>query len=159
VSEDGVERRLTTILAADIVGYGRLMAADEAGTQAQFKAHRKEFFEPRSAQCGDGHCRGSGVYVGLSAEDRPNSEPPRMRTNDPKETSGSVLQQKNSCVSGAAANHLAVLNWRQSHTTPKRTGEIFRMPVTKAQRDLGDAFIIVAYQFDRLLIARFIDKF
>ena len=43
-----MERRLTTILAADIVGYGRLMAADEAGTQAQFKAHRKEFFEPRT---------------------------------------------------------------------------------------------------------------
>ncbi len=32
MSEDGVERRLTTILAADVVGYSRLMAADEAGT-------------------------------------------------------------------------------------------------------------------------------
>ncbi len=32
VSEEGVERRLTTILAADVVGYSRLMAADEAGT-------------------------------------------------------------------------------------------------------------------------------
>jgi len=32
VSEAGVERRLTTILAADVVGYSRLMAADEAGT-------------------------------------------------------------------------------------------------------------------------------
>ncbi len=28
----GVERRLTTILAADVVGYGRLMAADEVGS-------------------------------------------------------------------------------------------------------------------------------
>ncbi len=30
VSKEGVERRLTTILAADVVGYSRLMAADEA---------------------------------------------------------------------------------------------------------------------------------
>jgi class 3 adenylate cyclase len=35
VSEEGVERRLTTILAAEFVGYSRLMAADEAGTLAQ----------------------------------------------------------------------------------------------------------------------------
>lgn len=32
MAEDRVERRLTTILAADVVGYSRLMAADEAGT-------------------------------------------------------------------------------------------------------------------------------
>jgi TolB-like protein/class 3 adenylate cyclase len=48
VSEDGVERRLTTILAADIVGYGRLMAADEAGTLAQLKTLHKEVVEPRA---------------------------------------------------------------------------------------------------------------
>ena len=31
--EPGVERRLAAILAADVVGYSRLMEADEAGTQ------------------------------------------------------------------------------------------------------------------------------
>ena len=36
--EEGVERRLTTILAADVVGYSGLMAADEAGTLASLKA-------------------------------------------------------------------------------------------------------------------------
>jgi adenylate cyclase len=46
--EDGVERRLTTILAADIVGYSRLMAADEAGTQARLMTLRKELIEPRT---------------------------------------------------------------------------------------------------------------
>ena len=40
------ERRLTTILAADVVGYSRLMAADEAGIFARLKAHRKELLEP-----------------------------------------------------------------------------------------------------------------
>ncbi len=46
----GVERRLTTILAADIVGYSRLMGEDEAGTLAALKAHRKELVEPKAEQ-------------------------------------------------------------------------------------------------------------
>jgi adenylate cyclase len=50
VSEAGVERRLTTILAADVVGYSRLMAADEAGTFAQLKTHRREVIEPKAAE-------------------------------------------------------------------------------------------------------------
>ena len=44
------ERRLTTILSADVVGYSRLMAADESGTLAQLQAHRKELFEPKTAE-------------------------------------------------------------------------------------------------------------
>ncbi len=50
MSEEGVERRLTTILAADVVGYSRLMASDEAGTLAQLKTHRKELIEPKTAE-------------------------------------------------------------------------------------------------------------
>ena len=46
----GVERRLTTVLAADVVGYGGLMAADEAGTLAQLRTHRKELIEPKAAE-------------------------------------------------------------------------------------------------------------
>ena len=44
------ERRLTTILAADVVGYSRLMAVDETGTHAQLKTHRKELIEPKTAE-------------------------------------------------------------------------------------------------------------
>ena len=47
-----MERRLTTILAADVVGYSSLMASDEAGTLAQLKAHRKELIEPKTAEYG-----------------------------------------------------------------------------------------------------------
>ncbi len=43
------ERRLTTILSADVVGYSRLMAADEAGTHAQLKTLRKELLDPKTA--------------------------------------------------------------------------------------------------------------
>ncbi len=50
MSEEGVKRRLTTILAADVVGYSRLMAADEARTLVALKAHRKELIEPKAAQ-------------------------------------------------------------------------------------------------------------
>jgi adenylate cyclase len=44
------KRRLTTILAADVVGFSRLMAADESGTMAQLKAHRKDLIEPKTAE-------------------------------------------------------------------------------------------------------------
>jgi len=41
-----VQRRLAAILAADVVGFSRLMEADEAGTLAVLKARRKEVLEP-----------------------------------------------------------------------------------------------------------------
>jgi adenylate cyclase len=41
-----MERRLAAILAADVVGYSRLMHADEAGTMSALKARRKEVLEP-----------------------------------------------------------------------------------------------------------------
>src|SRR6478609_6700245 len=41
-----MERRLAAILAADVVGYSRLMQADESGTLAALKARRIEIFNP-----------------------------------------------------------------------------------------------------------------
>ncbi|MBI3706658.1 MAG: hypothetical protein HY246_03090 [Proteobacteria bacterium] len=45
-----VERRLAAILAADVVGYSRLMGEDEAGTLAALKAHRRTLFDPKIAE-------------------------------------------------------------------------------------------------------------
>ena len=45
-----VERKLAAILAADVAGYSRLMGADEAGTLAQLKAHRRELIDPKIAE-------------------------------------------------------------------------------------------------------------
>jgi adenylate cyclase len=45
-----VERRLAAIMVADVVGYTRLMAKDEAGTLAALKAHRAEFIAPKIAE-------------------------------------------------------------------------------------------------------------
>jgi adenylate cyclase len=44
--QDRVERRLAAILAADVVGYTRLMSRDEAGTHARLKAIRRELLDP-----------------------------------------------------------------------------------------------------------------
>lgn len=40
-------RRLAAILAADVVGYSRLMGADEAGTLARLKSLRKDLVQPK----------------------------------------------------------------------------------------------------------------
>src|SRR6516164_1391468 len=67
-----VERRLSAIFASDIVGYSRLMEADEEGTLARMNAHRREFLQPAVAQnrgrivkrTGDGvliECSNAGV--------------------------------------------------------------------------------------------------
>jgi adenylate cyclase len=40
-------RRLAAILAADVVGYSRLMGADEEGTHGRFKAHLVELVDPK----------------------------------------------------------------------------------------------------------------
>jgi adenylate cyclase len=43
-------RRLAAILAADVAGYGRLMGADEEGTLARLKTHRREVIDPKIAE-------------------------------------------------------------------------------------------------------------
>ena len=50
MAEGRVQRRLAAILAADVVGYSRLMEQDEAGTMAILRARRKEVLEPLVAR-------------------------------------------------------------------------------------------------------------
>ena len=45
-----VERRLTAVLAADIVGYSRLMERDEPGTHERVQVLRKQLIEPLIAE-------------------------------------------------------------------------------------------------------------
>jgi len=51
MTEDRVERRLAAVLAADVVGYSRLMEVDEAGTLARLKTVRMELIDPAIANC------------------------------------------------------------------------------------------------------------
>jgi adenylate cyclase len=46
MTKERIQRRLAAILAADVVGYSRLMERDEASTLAELKARRKEVLEP-----------------------------------------------------------------------------------------------------------------
>jgi hypothetical protein len=46
VAEERTQRRLVAILAADVVGYSRLMESDEAGTLAALNVRRKKVLEP-----------------------------------------------------------------------------------------------------------------
>jgi adenylate cyclase len=47
--EERVNRKLAAILAADVVGYSRLMGADEEGTLVALKQHRQSVFDPAVA--------------------------------------------------------------------------------------------------------------
>jgi adenylate cyclase len=46
MAEERAQRRLAAILAADVVGYSRLMRLDESGTLAVLKARRSEVLQP-----------------------------------------------------------------------------------------------------------------
>jgi TolB-like protein len=50
MAEERVQRRLAAILAADVVGYSRLMATDEPGTLAALKARRRNVLDPLAAR-------------------------------------------------------------------------------------------------------------
>ena len=70
--EEPVERRLAAILAADMVGYSRLIRADEEGTLASLNAIRKDLIDPKIAEhqgrivklMGDGKLAEFGSVIG-----------------------------------------------------------------------------------------------
>ena len=47
MAEERVQRRLAAILAADVVGYSRLIRTDETGTRARFNAHFDDLIAPK----------------------------------------------------------------------------------------------------------------
>jgi adenylate cyclase len=60
-----MERKLAAILAADVVGFSRLVGSNEARTLADLKGHRDNLVDPKVAECG-GHivkATGDGVLV------------------------------------------------------------------------------------------------
>ena len=61
MAEREVERRLAAILTADVVGYSRLMDADEAGALAAMKALRRELWTPMTE-------KHSGRIVGTAGD-------------------------------------------------------------------------------------------
>ena len=60
---EGTERRLAAIVSADVVGYSRLMGADETGTLATMKAHRRELWSPIIQEYGGRIVGGAGDSI------------------------------------------------------------------------------------------------
>jgi adenylate cyclase len=65
VAEERVQRRLAAVLAADVVGYSRLIEADEEGTRARLRALHTELINPRIAADGGRIVKttGDGILV------------------------------------------------------------------------------------------------
>ncbi len=63
VTGDRAERRLAAIVAVDVVGYSRLMEADEAGTLAALQERRRSILAPTIAAAG-GSSNSSGYHGG-----------------------------------------------------------------------------------------------
>ena len=60
MAEERVQRRLAAILAADVVGYSRLMGADEAATLGRLKKLDAELIDPKVAEYGGRIVKTSG---------------------------------------------------------------------------------------------------
>ncbi len=69
MAEGHVRRRLAAILAADVVGYSRLMETDETGTLAQLKSIRKELVDPKIEEHGGRVVKttGDGLLIEFSS--------------------------------------------------------------------------------------------
>jgi adenylate cyclase len=65
MAEERVQRRLAAILAADVVGYSRMMSRDEGGTLTRLKTLRHELFEPKTKEHGGRIFKttGDGAFV------------------------------------------------------------------------------------------------
>ncbi len=65
MAEKRVQRRLAAILAADVVGYSRLVETDEAGTVARLKTLQAELIQPMIAEDGGRVVKvmGDGILV------------------------------------------------------------------------------------------------
>ncbi len=65
MAEERVQRRLAAIMAADVVGYSRMMSLDEGGTLSRIKTLRQESFDPKIKQYGGRIFKttGDGAFV------------------------------------------------------------------------------------------------
>ncbi len=109
MAEKRVQRRLAAILAADVVGYSRMMRENEAGTLAQLKTHRIEVFDPHIDEHNGRIVKttGDGVLVEFASAVRFNEHSPAaMRTF--------LKAIGSSCGSGSIS---ATLSWTGTTST------------------------------------------
>ena len=83
MAEGEATRRLTTIVAADVAGYSRLIAADEEGTLAALRAHRSELIDPKIAEYRGRVANTAGDSILIEWRCRTHSAPCREAASRP----------------------------------------------------------------------------
>ncbi len=93
MAEERVQRRLVAILAADVIGYARLMREDETGTRARFNSHLHELIEPAiaSRRC---HVRDHVVRPSVSHSANLPWDPGRREGMDRRRISDGIVKHR-----------------------------------------------------------------
>ena len=130
-----VDRRLAAILAADVVGYSRLIERDEAGTLERLKQHRKGFIEPLVAEhhgrivklMGDGALCEFGSVVDAVPAPSPSSRawPSARRT---RRGSAHPLPHRHQSRRRDPRGRRPLRRWRQHRRAPGGPGGARRHP-------------------------------
>ena len=105
------ERRLAAILVCDIVGYSRLMGADETGTLRRLKALRREVLDPAIAAA---HGRlvktmGDGLLVEFPSPVRSGPSPAPSGSSAP--CSSATPGWRRSAGTGCASASMSGMWW------------------------------------------------
>ena len=95
-----MERWLAAILAADVVGYSRLMEADEAGTLDRLKALRAEAVDPVIA---------TALYVELGRLEDACETSTKVRQMDPQFSADTFVKSQGLKSATHGGNLLAAL--------------------------------------------------
>ncbi len=87
MAEERVQRRLAAIIAADVVGYSRMMGEDETGTLARLQALRNGLLNPKVAEYGGRIVKttGDGALIEFrsavdAVQHASSRSPPNVRT-------------------------------------------------------------------------------
>ncbi len=130
MAEERVQRRLAAIMAADVVGYSRLMREDGTGTLAQLKVLRKEVFDPCTAEhsgrivktTGDGALVDSRARSMLLNAQSRSSDCLHGATRTCRKAIGlsSGLESTSAMSQSTAMTSMATPTPRQRHGSPRR---------------------------------------
>lgn len=109
MAEERAQRRLAAILAADVVGYSRLMEQDEARTLAALKQRRRDILKPLVAEHHGRIVKASGAAGGAGRALSPVSPGGASSWCRPRPWAAPLLACKNPAVavSGRIAIRLA----------------------------------------------------
>ena len=107
MAKQHVKRRLAVILAADVVGYSRLMREGETRTSAQLKTLRKETLESKTREHRGRNASGDGVLIEFA-----RVEDAVQHTLDVQR----ALVRMNGCLARKVL--MRTWRWRQSQANP-----------------------------------------